>query len=232
MQNINCIDSVQALPLLRLMQLVSPSLPIGAYAYSQGMESAVEFEWVNDETSTLAWLDGLLAHGICYTDLAILKRLYIAWQNQSVEEVVKWNQHIIALRETTELEAEDLHLGGALIRVLSSLQVNKIEQLASIESCSFLTAFSFAAVQWSIPRQICLMGFGYSWVENQIASAIKLIPLGQSAGQRILSELLNSIKHSVEKAEQLEDKDIGFSMPGYSIASAKHETQYSRLFRS
>jgi len=217
--------------LLRLCLLVSPALPVGAYAYSQGLEHAVQAGWVRDESSTYDWLHGLLHHAVGTLDLPILLRLYHAWRVDDAAAVVFWNAQLVAARETAELRAEELHLGRALARVLASLEVAPAS--AWLEAAAaFCTMFSLAAVRWDIPAGDALCGYLWSWTENQVLAAIKLVPLGQTAGQRLLHRLIESMPAIAAGAMVIPDDSIGVGAVLQPIGSALHETQYSRLFRS
>jgi urease accessory protein len=215
---------------MRLWQLISPTLPIGAYAYSQGQEYAVEAGWVHDEASAIDWIMGQLSHNLAYLDVPVFLRLYQAWQDDDLGQVGEWNQRLLAMRESAELRTEDQHLAAALQKVLAGLDVDmpKIDSTA----LAFATVFAFACQHWQIDRYEAAQGLLWSWCENQVAAAIKLIPLGQTAGQRMMSRAMPVIAQSVQQAQGLDDEDIGMSAPGLGIASARHETQYTRLFRS
>ena len=217
--------------LLRLFHLVSPALPVGAYAYSQGLESAVEAGWVVDEASTLEWLRGLSRYAQATLDLPVLVRLQRCWNGDDVAGVRRWNAHLIAARETAELRAEDRHLGRALARVLCELDIPEAEAWLDADA-SFATLFGLAACRWSIPATDTLCGYLWTWTENQVLAAIKLVPLGQSAGQRLLHRLGQSMPELVSVAENIRDEDIGVSVVRPLLASALHESQYTRLFRS
>ena len=217
--------------LLRLFSLVSPALPVGAYAYSQGLEYAAESGWVTDEASAFDWLDGLSRHSVGTLDLPILLRLHRAWDSNDVPAIQCLNARLIAARETAELRAEELHLGRALARVLASLGIS--EASAWLDSHpSFSTMFSLAAVRWNIPAAEALYGYLWAWSENQVLAAIKLVPLGQSAGQRLLHQLIETMPAVVGRAATLPDRCIAVGAVLQPIASALHESQYSRLFRS
>jgi urease accessory protein len=217
---------------LRLWQLISPALPIGAYAYSQGLEYAVEVKWITDETSAQAWILGQVKHTLSHLDIPVLKRLYNAWQNHDQQAVDYWNRFLLASRESAELLAEDRHLGDALARVLAELGIKEAQTQHVAGTSNFAKMFSLGAVRWHIPLEEAAQGYLWTWCENQVAAAIKLVPLGQTAGQRILSEAIKVIPASVRLGLALSDDEIGLLAPGLGIASAKHETQYSRLFRS
>lgn len=226
------MQSNDSLSLMRLMQLVSPALPVGAYAYSQGLEFAVHSSWVSNEDSARDWMRGILINNLAKTDLVIIDRLHVAWSDDDIDAVIHWNHYLLSLRETAELEAEDSQMGQALRKLLTDLNIEKTDLLNTISSCTFATAFTLACVQWGISSRNSRIAYAYSWVENQIAAAIKLIPLGQTSGQRLISILLHDIEQAVAHSEMLEDESIGSSLPALSLASSLHETQYSRLFRS
>ncbi|HTT06508.1 MAG TPA: urease accessory protein UreF [Steroidobacteraceae bacterium] len=225
--------------LLRLCHLVSPALPIGAFGYSQALEQAVELGWVRDEAGALAWLDGQTRQAMGTLDLPLLLRMHRAWRTGDIAQVRHWTQQLMASRETAELRAEERHLGGALRRVLDALGMIEVRQWfdpsdrAPPESEPALaTLFSLAAWRWEIEPEDALCGYLWAWSENQVLAAIKLVPLGQSAGQRLLHQLIAGMPEVVERAMMLPDEAIGVGVFAPLLASALHETQYTRLFRS
>lgn len=220
------------LPLLRLLQLVSPTLPVGAYAYSQGMEQAVELGWIGNEAQAAGWIEGVLGNGLARLDAPVLARLHAAWTCNDAAQVGHWNAFLYACRESAELQAEDRTLARALVRLLTDLGVADARRFAEDERITFAALFALAAVHWRIPAVHCVQGYLWSWCENQVAAAIKLVPLGQTAGQRMLLRLGARIPELARAALELADDDIGQVMQGQAMASAWHETQYSRLFRS
>lgn len=217
--------------LLHLCHLVSPALPVGAYAYSQGMEYAVEAGWVHDEQSTLEWLQGLSRYSVGTLDLPILLRLYAAWAANEVAAVHRWSDILIASRETGELRDEERHLGRALARVLATLDIAEASVWTD-RSPAFSAMFSLAAVRWHIRAFDMLGGYLWAWSENQVLAAVKLVPLGQSAGQRLLYRLIAAMPEITRRAVELEDHAIGVGTLSQAMASALHESQYTRLFRS
>jgi urease accessory protein len=218
--------------LLRLAQLVSPGLPIGMYSYSQGMESAVADKWVTDAEDAKAWLTGIMRSNLLRVDLPMLARLYTAWKNSDAQQLNEWGQMLLAYRETAELRMEDQQTGQALARLLLALGFEEMEGWVRNPSTTLAVVFSFAAVSWGIPKQETLLGYSWSWLENQVLCAVKLVPLGQVAGQRLLIELADELMPLVELALTFSDQDIGGSAFGLVLASSRHEMQYSRLFRS
>jgi len=217
--------------LLHLMQLVSPALPVGAYAYSQGLEYAVESAWLKPEGRLSDWISGLLKHSLGRLDLPVLLRCYQAWLSDDTSAVNYWNSFVAASRETKELLLEDEQMGGALQRLLQTLNVSGAE-LHFDEPTSFVTQFALAGQRWQIPIADLMQGLAWSWLENQVAAATKIVPLGQSQAQQLLVELMAQIPPVCEQAEKIEDDDIGIGLPALAMASSLHERQYSRLFRS
>jgi urease accessory protein len=217
--------------LLRLCHLVSPALPVGAYAYSQGLEYAVHANWVTDERSAFEWLVGLSSYSISTLDLPILARMHSAWIAADLAAVRHWNAQLLASREAAELRAEDIHLGRSLARVLVQLQLPQACDWLEID-VSFATLFALAASHWRIGMQETLNGYLWTWTENQVLAAVRLIPLGQSAGQRLLHQLIEPMPQLCTRALGLRDDEIGNSALSQTLAGSLHETQYSRLFRS
>lgn len=223
--------STPPLALLRLMRLASPALPVGAYAYSQGMESAVAVEYVHDANSAARWIESILTHMLTPVDLAALWRLSIAREQSDLAQFWQWNDWLLASRETYELHFEDTQMGAALWRILQNL--DRLEGLSlPPDGISFAAAFALAGVGWQISSQDLLLGYGWSWLENQVAAATKLVPLGQTAAQGIIEALHPRIAECAQQAMAINDENMGASLPGLAFLSATHETLYTRLFRS
>jgi urease accessory protein len=218
--------------LLRLLQLASPALPVGAFAYSQGLEYAIHAGWVRDEAGARDWILGLLAHTLSALDAPVLARLYHAWQAEDPAAVRRWSDFLRASRESKELLAQERQMGTALARLLTDLDIPEADASVDETSACFAAMFALAAVRWRIPMNDTVFGYLWTWCENQVAAAVKLVPLGQTAGQRILSRAVAAIPEAAARGLALADDDIGGSAPGLAIAGSRHETQYSRLFRS
>lgn len=218
--------------LLRLLQLVSPGLPIGMYSYSQGLERAVDDGWVSNAAEAGEWIVGILEHTLTQVDFPMLLRLYAAWEQQDNTAVLQWSAKLIACRETAEIRAEDRQTGQALARLLLQLQLADAEPWLRKPEATLATLFTLAAVTWQIPKQQAVLGYGWGWLENQVLCAVKLVPLGQVAGQQLLLQLAEKIPQQLAQAALLSDRDIGGSAFGLALSSSRHETQYSRLFRS
>jgi urease accessory protein len=225
-------QSTNSLSMLRLCQLVSPALPIGAYNFSQGLEFAVQMDKVHDEQTTRDWVLGIAEHAVGTLDLPLLLRMHDAWMQNDEFTARSWSTYLLASRETTELRAEERHLGRSLAKVLVSLQIEKAGEWTKDGDASYACLFALAASEWQIDRAQAATAYLWAWCENQVLAAVKLLPLGQTAGQRILNDLLLKIPGIVESALLLTDGDIGVATPLQGMASAWHETQYTRLFRS
>lgn len=223
-------EAVSTLRLLRLLHLASPALPIGAFHFSQGLEYAVERDWVNDEASAAEWIAGLLEQVVGQLDLPVLQRLFDAFERTQIDEVRRWNALLLAARETSELRAEDEHMGAALARVLveHGLDFARLE----IKRPTYATAFAFACRSAGVSSAETLSTYAWTWLENQVLAAIKLVPLGQNAGQRVLHAICQSLPAVVERAHSIADDEIGVGALMHGVASARHESQYTRLFRS
>ena len=220
------------LQLLRLLHIASPALPIGAFHFSQGMEHAVEAGWITDEATALQWIGGLAEGTFERLDLPLLSRLHDAWSQGNMRSVRSWNALLIAMRETSESRAEDLHMGAALAKVLNDLDLPSLPVDLQGESLAYATVFGRACAYWGIPPVDTLQACAWAWAETQVLAAIKLVPLGQRSGQRILHALIPVLAAGVDRALALADEDIGIRGVMQAFASARHETQYTRLFRS
>ncbi|WP_425348100.1 urease accessory protein UreF [Vreelandella aquamarina] len=219
------------LALLGLMQLVSPALPIGAFAFSQGLESAFELGWVSDEASLAEWLEGVLEDGLTRCELPVIARLYDALNEGDSAAVAEWDAWLAATRETAELAAEESRLGASLARLLGSLSLLPEKEWLP-DQAGYVTLFAYTAFTRKVGRRQALLGFGWAWLENQLAVACKALPLGHTAAQRLIERLRPALSRAVDEALTLDDSELGPALPGVALASALHETQYSRLFRS
>lgn len=228
-------STLSDLALLGLIQLISPALPIGAFAWSQGLESAFELGWVNSEQQLGEWLEGVLADGLTRCELPVLARLQACWAAGDSDGLAFWNDWIHANRETAEISDEDIRLGMALMRLLNSLELQPQTQWGHAklpDEPGYVTVFAWTAHQRHVPIRQSLLGFAWAWLENQLAVACKALPLGHTAAQRLNEQLRPRLVMAVDTALKLTDEQLGPILPGLALCSAHHETQYSRLFRS
>jgi urease accessory protein len=213
--------------LLRLLQLSSVSLPVGGYAFSQGMEYAIDAGWVRNAEQVESWLQLQLLQGVARTDLPLMR---LAMQDDAEVHWQALNDLSLACRETRELRLTDSAMGEALRRVLKNLGIEVPDVLQ--QEVSFIVLFAFAAKHWGLAFDAAALGLGWSWLENQVAAATKLVPLGQTQAQQLLNDLQPLLPQAIEIAKSVEEDFIGAGLPALAIASSRHETQYSRLFRS
>lgn len=217
---------------LRLMHLVSPSLPVGGFTYSQGLEWAVESGWLGDAKDAERWLTGELKATLAWLDLPIAARMMAAVAADDQDGLAQWTHLLLAARETSELRAEERQRGRAMADLLRAWDLPGSADWRDLLAQSQTAGFAFAAVRWQIPVADALGGLAFAWAENLVLAAVKLVPLGQSDGQRVLIRIAAEIPAAVDLARGLGDDDIGASSPALAIASACHERQYTRLFRS
>jgi len=214
------------------MHLVSPTLPVGAYTYSQGLEWAVETGAVKDEAAALEWINHCLQFGVARFGAVDLAHMLSAWAQGDLARLAELDAEFVASRETAELRAETLQMGFSLSRLLTDLASFAAPGKMGFSQPSFPLAWSCAAAAWSIPACDAISGYLWAWVENQVMAAVKAVPLGQTAGQRILLTLGQRIPALADEAAACTIEDTHNYLPAFAIACSRHETQYTSLFRS
>jgi len=228
--------------LLQLIWLASPALPIGGFSYSEGLEAAVEHELIHDEVSARQWLVDQLDLTLARADLAVIAQAVPAWRAGDLARIEALNAWVLHTRETAELRQQTEQMGRSFVEWLRTVRPELVEGAAARWastgsarteiSLAYPLAFALAASAGSSPVRDGLLAFAFGWAENMMQAAIKSVPLGQSAGQRILAALAVEIPGAVDKALALPDDERQAFSPMLAILSARHETQYSRLFRS
>ena len=214
--------------LAKLLQLASPTLPVGAYSYSCGLEAAVDAGVVEDAAGAEHWIGDVLEFSMVRMEAPVLFSFMRSFDQKHSSEIQELNERFLASRETAELRAETVQMGYSLNRLFKDLGLGEIP----VEEPSFPAAYAFAASRWKIEPEAALQAYLWAWLENQVMAAVKAIPLGQTDGQRILLSLGGRLESLARKAIAMTDADIGNFAPGLAMASSRHETQYSRLFRS
>ncbi|EOZ4665579.1 urease accessory protein UreF [Proteus mirabilis] len=217
---------------LRLYQLVSPSLPVGAFTYSQGLEWAIEKGWVCSAETLSDWLSAQMTGTLATLELPILRQLQTSLAKGDSDTVKYWCDFMVASRETKELRQEERQRGIAFARLLPQLGIELDDTLQQRVKQTQLMAFALATVHWHIDSEKLCCAYVWGWLENTVMSGVKLVPLGQSAGQKMLFALAEQIPAIVELSAHWPQEDIGSFTPAQVIASSRHETQYTRLFRS
>ena len=223
-------------PLLGLMWLASPALPVGGFSYSEGLEAAIDAGAVRDEPSAAQWLIDQLHLALARADLPLVAAAHEAWSRHHVPRIVELNRWLLTTRESSELRRQSEQMGRSMLEWLRQRAEDGDARMATLAalapSPSWPIAFALAAVHAGADARACLLAHGFGWSENQVQAALKAVPLGQSAGQRILSQLTHELPALVDKALTLGDDARQAFTPMLAIRSAQHETQYSRLFRS
>ncbi len=218
--------------LRNLLQLASPTLPVGAYSYSEGIEALVEAGKITSAFSLDHWLRQELRYGAIRLEAAVMIRAYRSTLADDLPALTHWNRWLSATRETEELRSQSWQMGRSLLRLIQDLQANEITTRLLQEDCNFAIAFGIVAARWQIDEQSAILGYLHSWATNLISAGIKLIPLGQTAGQRLLLELGEELDRATQEILTLQDDNLNSCGWGLSLASMTHETLYSRLFRS
>jgi urease accessory protein len=218
---------------LYILQLASPGLPVGAYSYSEGLEMLVEKCIISAQASLKHWLEAELHYGAVRLDAAVMVRSAESAAMGDISALSHWNMWLSAARETQELRASSWQMGRSLTQLLGKLQPEIMPLVNAVGNPgNYAIAFGIAVAHWQIHIQAALLGYLHSWASNLITSGVKLIPLGQTAGQELLLELQPLISNAVEEILALEDDELSCCSWGLSLASMQHETQYTRLFRS
>ena len=219
--------------LLRLLQLASPLLPVGGYSYSEGLESLILQGIIADRSTLQAWIESELQAGAIRIDTAVMDRAYLAGLELNPERLQYWNHWLSAVRETEELRQQSWQMGGSLAKLVVELTPGIQDLITAIaRPCHYAIAFGVAAQYWQIDRQAAILAYLHSWATNQIGVGVKLIPLGQTAGQQIVWQLQGELDLLAQIIPTLADRDLHACSWGSSLASMQHETLYSRLFRS
>jgi urease accessory protein len=220
------------LALIRLLHLASPTLPVGAYTYSQGLEWAVESGAISNETSAGLWIGDCLAHSLANFEAVYLAHMLAAWRKSDMPQLAELDAEFVASRETAELRAETLQMGHSLAKLLRDLPDIPDSALREFTQPSFPLAWSFAAANWNIQPEDAIVGYLWAWLENQVMAALKAVPLGQTAGQRLLLSLGERLPEHARQAAATPLSQARNFLPAFAIASSLHETQYTRIFRS
>ena len=234
------------LPLLQLIWLASPALPIGGFSYSEGMEAAVDASLVRDEATAAAWLLAQLHLTLARADLSVVAQAIPAWRSHDFHRIEELDQWVLQTRETSELRQQTVQMGRSLVEWLKAVRPELLsrvhhepawpEHVEVVEgptrNLTYPVVFALAASATGATTRDCLLAFAFGWAENMVQAALKSVPLGQSAGQRVLGRLATEVPAAVDVALALRDEERQAFSPMLAILSARHETQYSRLFRS
>lgn len=222
---------------LQLMWLASPALPIGGFSYSEGLEAGVNAALVGNEAQAADWIAEQLQLSQARGDMAVLAQAMQAWQSDDRARLVALNAWVLQTRESSELRLQAEQMGRSLVAWLHNRHADDAEALALVnwlaaQDASYPLAFALAAHLAGAGARDALLAYAFGWAENMVQAAIKSVPLGQNAGQRILARLAQAIPGAADHALALHDDQRQAFSPMLAILSARHEHQYSRLFRS
>ncbi len=230
--------------LARLLQLSSQALPIGGYSHSQGLEAAIDQRIVTDEDSLLRWISDVLKFSMKSFEIPSMRSMAAAWERNDPAAIATLNQEFLSTRESAEIRAAAVQMGFSLctlVCTLPDLPAGTVNTLREIREPSLPCVWSATTTAWEIEPQNSVLGYLWAWAENQVLVAMKAVPIGQSAGQRVLLAMGSKIADVAAElpseggadgtGRESVDDYSNFS-PGLAILSSQHETQYSRLFRS
>ncbi len=223
--------------LLKLLAWLSPSFPVGAFAYSHALEAAIDEGLISDRASLQSWIEDLLALGSPRADgvfFMCAHRAVAAGDDASFQEVAEW---AAVMRGTGELALESIQQGESFLRAIGDAWPVEIaiwrERLAAAEiRPAYPVAVACAAAVARIDAEPALAAYLHAFAANLVSAAVRAIPLGQTDGQRVLSAVEPAIARAAAAAQTRTLEDAGTAAPALDALSFRHETQYSRLFRS
>lgn len=220
---------------LQCLRLASPGLPIGAYSYSQGLETAIDLGQIHDRASAEHWLRGLLAGPVSRYDAPMLARAHRASAANDAPALVALNQTLLASRDSREQRQESVQMGYSLRQLLLALPETASQPLpATLQTgeLAFILAYGWAGCRLGLDEATLVQAYLWSWLENQVMVLMKALPMGQTVGQQLMSALLPLLAEATQRAISLPDRQLSSLAPMQSWMAMQHETQYSRLFRS
>jgi urease accessory protein len=241
------IINPDSLQLLRLLQITSPALPVGAYSYSEGIEYLCSNRTIQTESELYNWLKRELSFGFVTSEAAIALRAHQSILNGNMERLDYWNNWFSATRESEEVRLASWQMGQSLMKLWCQLPEDIVASKTRQEignflprakdnsvgrGCNYAIAFGIVAANLEIDANNTVIGYIYSWISNLVSAAVRAVPFGQTTGQKIIFRLSSDVLLSSQASLQRSDSELEWCGWGMSLACANHETQYSRLFRS
>lgn len=219
--------------LYRLMTWLSPSFPVGAYSFSHGLEAAVDSRLVHDMETTRCWIAEILSRGDGQSDLVFLAAAWRAAENEN--QLREVHELALAFQPTAEIQLESTAQGAAFIKAASAAwPCPGIDALKSVVDGPIVYSVAVGAVARShgVEEEAVLQAYGHAFVANLVSAAIRLIPLGQTHGQKIIAALSDDVDTAVARALVTPLDLVSSSCIMVDVMSMRHEVQYTRLFRS
>jgi len=229
-QSHNAMDQIKSL--LSALHLASPALPVGGFAYSQGLEQAIEDRWVTQVDQAYVWIRDVLLLNLARQELPLWLTCHRATLRQDWGTLTDANQALYALRETAEFRLESVQMGHSMAKLFAQWPQGSALAALPIEQWTYPAAYAALAAVAAVDETMALGAYLWSWVENQALAAVKIIPLGQIDGQTLLHRLKEDVEQAIDIAKTTPPDQAGSCAFGLALASARHESQYSRLFRS
>jgi urease accessory protein len=225
-------------PWFEFLHLSSMALPVGGFAYSQGLEQAIEAGVITDAVSAQRWIQDCALHNLARQEGVLWHCVFQAALVKDGRALLVRNDEIFALKETAELRLESRQMGQSLAALFSKWP--QAQWLTTLEPApvgwTYTAAHASLCAAVGLSASAGLASFFWAWCENQVLCVVKHLPLGQSRGQALLQEikpmLQAAIAHILHQAGVSSQANFGSAALGFAINSARHETQYSRLFRS
>lgn len=227
--------SIDQSHLLTLLQLASPALPVGAYSYSEGVETLATKGMITSGADLLKWLTHELSWGAIRVETAVMGWSYEALAQLDFAAIARWNEWLSAFRETEELRSQSWQMGRSLLRLFSDLEPTLAAQLPEWmwhTNCNYAIVYGLIAQAWQIPLNAAGLAYLQSWAANLVSAGVRVVPLGQTEGQRLMRQLIKPLQETYKAIQTMTETDLTACSWGVSLASMQHETQYSRLFRS
>jgi urease accessory protein len=225
--------STSAAALYRLMTFMSPAYPVGAFAYSGGIEWAIEAGDIRDAATLCAWLRAMIGHGSIFCDAVIFAAVHRAVMGGDREALAAAAELAAAIAGSKERFLETTSQGQAFFALTrAAWPAPALDALAAISPLAYPVAVAAACAGHSIAAAPALGAFLHGVVSNFVSAGVRLIPLGHTAGQRVLAALEATVAETANRALATAIADIGGATPRADIAAMRHETQYTRLFRS